>query len=345
MSTDASQTEPRVLAIASHVTYGYVGNKVASFVLQTLGFDVAAINTVNYSNHTGYGRWTGVRTRPREIQALYDGLKQNHLDAFEMMLSGYIPTADAVLTVGGIARELKEHARSRPGSFFWALDPVMGDHGNLYVDQEVVPAYKEVLRDADLILPNQFEAELLSGTKIDSLASAVQAITLLHQTYHLPHIIITSAHFDPTSARRCVVGSSARGDASARVFQIEYGTIDCLFTGTGDLFAALMLARLHDAVQTGVRSTPSWRSPDHVPATELPLAQAAEQALASMQALLVKTKEARDRALPSKLGRDDGDDDTARHLRETQAAEVRLVQHADDLRMPTVRHRAQAVET
>ena len=35
----------------------------------------------------------------------------------------------------------------------------MGDEGRIYVSDEVVPAYKTLLRDADLILPNQFEAE------------------------------------------------------------------------------------------------------------------------------------------------------------------------------------------
>lgn len=35
----------------------------------------------------------------------------------------------------------------------------MGDEGKLYVDEDVVPAYKTLIRDADLILPNQFEAE------------------------------------------------------------------------------------------------------------------------------------------------------------------------------------------
>jgi pyridoxine kinase len=35
----------------------------------------------------------------------------------------------------------------------------MGDEGRIYVNADVVPAYKEILRDADLILPNQFEAE------------------------------------------------------------------------------------------------------------------------------------------------------------------------------------------
>lgn len=39
------------------------------------------------------------------------------------------------------------------------LDPVMGDQGRLYVNEDVVPVYRTLLRDADLILPNQFEAE------------------------------------------------------------------------------------------------------------------------------------------------------------------------------------------
>ena len=39
------------------------------------------------------------------------------------------------------------------------LDPVMGDEGALYVSEAVVPVYKGLLKDADLILPNQFELE------------------------------------------------------------------------------------------------------------------------------------------------------------------------------------------
>jgi pyridoxine kinase len=90
---------------------------------------------------------------------LWEGLKQSYLDDFDVMLSGYIPGAAAVDTVGKIGRELKEKSSKVPGKFFWALDPVMGDNGKIYVSEEVVPAYKRLIHDADLILPNQFEAE------------------------------------------------------------------------------------------------------------------------------------------------------------------------------------------
>lgn len=49
----------RVLSIQSHVVSGYVGNKSATFPLQVLGFEVDAINSVQFSNHTGYGHWKG----------------------------------------------------------------------------------------------------------------------------------------------------------------------------------------------------------------------------------------------------------------------------------------------
>ena len=39
------------------------------------------------------------------------------------------------------------------------LDPVMGDNGKLYVSEDVVPIYKELIPYANVILPNQFEAE------------------------------------------------------------------------------------------------------------------------------------------------------------------------------------------
>lgn len=76
-----------------------------------------------------------------------------------MMLSGYVPGAAALEAVGEIGQELKAKAKSRPGSFFWVLDPVMGDNGKLYVAPDVVPVYKSLVHYADLVLPNQFEAE------------------------------------------------------------------------------------------------------------------------------------------------------------------------------------------
>jgi len=55
-----------ILSIQSWVSFGHVGNASAVFPLQRLGAEVWAVNTVQFSNHTGYGDWTGqVDTRGR----------------------------------------------------------------------------------------------------------------------------------------------------------------------------------------------------------------------------------------------------------------------------------------
>lgn len=61
----------RVLAIQSHVVHGYVGNKSATFPLQVLGFEVDAINSVHFSNHTGYGTVKGQVLSDKELSECF----------------------------------------------------------------------------------------------------------------------------------------------------------------------------------------------------------------------------------------------------------------------------------
>ncbi|KAJ2900286.1 putative pyridoxal kinase C6F6.11c [Zalerion maritima] len=339
--------ETNVLAIASHVVSGYVGNKIAAFVLQSLGCDVAALNTVQFSNHTGYRQWKGSKTTPEEITSLYEGLKKSHLAEFDMMLSGYIPGATAVEAVGHIARELNEKAL--PGRFFWVMDPVMGDNGSLYVAPDVVPEYRTLLHSADLILPNQFEAELLSETKITDLDSLTTAIQNLHDRYAVPHVVITSVsipHLDHEPSTLSVVGSTMTSDRKARPFKIVFPAIDAYFSGTGDMFAALMVVRMREAVCAApdaetLTKTASWISPDDVQPLDLPVARAAEKVLGSMHEVLTKTREAMVRELESKTEVMNGEmDDMMMHLIKSKAAELRLVRNPNCLRQPGTQFKA-----
>ena len=50
---------PTVLSIQSWVACGNVGNTAALFPLQRLGCETWSLNTVAFSNHTGYGKWRG----------------------------------------------------------------------------------------------------------------------------------------------------------------------------------------------------------------------------------------------------------------------------------------------
>lgn len=263
--------------------------------------------------------------------------------------------------------------KSNADSLGIVLDPVMGDLGRLYVAEDVVPAYKKTVHHADLILPNQFETEcvmpfwpdwlqltdskrILSGIKISNTTDLANAITIIHKTYGVPHIIVTSVQLSnlgssTPSGLMTVIGSTVRSDGSPRLFHVDIPALECNFNGTGDMFAALTVARLREAVYaTGptLRNTKSWVSPDDVSPTELPLAKSTEKVLSSMHSILLKTMESREVELAATANTIDPTGlmeeklQFREHLRRTKAAEVRVIRHADYLRNPVGMFKAQA---
>jgi pyridoxine kinase len=249
----------------------------------------------------------------------------------------------------------------------------MGDGGALYIPPEIVPVYKSLLRHADLILPNQFEAELLSGVTITDLSTLATAIQKLHRSYQVPHIIITSLRLSkytektlPSSLEgesedddtMTVIGSTATSGWEPRLWRINIPAYPVFFSGTGDMFAALTVARLREAVfAAGLQNTARWVSPDDVTAIETPLAKAAEKVLASMQGVLGETYEWYKAALPAieameeRAGCGTGEEavknsEMKTRLRKTKAAEVRVVRNVAALLEPPEqdRYRAQAVD-
>ena len=70
-------------------------------------------------NHTAYKQVKGTTASAEEIRDIYEGLKQSYLTDFDVMLSGYAPSAGAVEAVGAIGRDLQLKSLTKPGSFFW----------------------------------------------------------------------------------------------------------------------------------------------------------------------------------------------------------------------------------
>lgn len=313
------------------------------------------ISSSNTGNHTGYRQWRGTKTSAEEIWDIYEGLKQSYLDNFDMMLSGYVPGAASVEAVGRIAQDLRSRKAANPGDFFWVLDPVMGDNGRLYVADDVAPAYKKLLNHADLILPNQFEAELLSGVKIVSMETLEQAIQVLHEQFQVPHVVITSvslSHPDHPASSLSVIGSSRTSTGRARTFKIVFPCIDCYFSGTGDMFGALMVVRMREAITNAPDAATllqrrAWLSDDSVAAVDLPLARAAEKVLASMHEVLTKTCEGMEvemkkaeTILDARGVVGEEERTKAMHFLKSGAAELRLPRNVNSLRSPKVAFRA-----
>jgi len=167
----------RILSFQSHVVSGYVGNKAAIFPLQLLGFDVDFINSVQFSNHTGYPLLKGPSITTEQLDDIVQGLHANQLDNYDYLLTGFINSEETLLYILQMLTQLKTvNAKIK-----YVCDPVFGDNGNYYVHPTLVPIFIEkILPQAYMITPNQFEAELLSGRPIATESDCIDCLRALH---------------------------------------------------------------------------------------------------------------------------------------------------------------------
>ena len=106
MST--TQITPRVLSIQSHVVHGYVGSKCAVLPLNRLGLEVDAINSVQFSNHTGYPQFNGQVLDGADLTELVEGLEANGLLEYTHLLTGYIGSLSLLETIASVVRRLRQ---------------------------------------------------------------------------------------------------------------------------------------------------------------------------------------------------------------------------------------------
>lgn len=220
-----------ILSIQSHVVYGYVGNKASVYPLQSMGFDVWPINTVQFSNHTGYGKYKGEIFPARHIKELVQGLDDiGVLKNCEAILSGYMGSNDICYEVKDIVEKIK---KNNPNAIY-LCDPVVGDK-KIYVKQEVVDFFKNEMV-ADIITPNKFEAEILSGIKINSYDDLYKVAEIFHLK-NIKIVIITGVEFsDKIENFLSIQGISFLQQATKYKFLQN-------ISGTGDLFSALFLGQ------------------------------------------------------------------------------------------------------
>lgn len=360
----------RILSIQSHVVSGYVGNRSATFPLQLLGWDVDVTNTVQFSNHTGYGRWGGLRFDAEHLQDIFSGLDKNGLLRYSRMLTGYMPSAAVVKTVLDLVKKLRSRQQGEEGGLIYLLDPVMGDMGRgMYVALEVLPIYQELLQYSTIITPNQFEAQALTGIEIVDLASLKQVILTLHQQHKVPHVIITSvelpdadlatigAHRNLADGRPAMlqVGSSCdisldvHGERQEpklqaddlQIWSIEFPEVQGYFSGVGDMFAALTLGRFHpDATKDANQAATQTNGASSKPLT--PIAKASELAIASLQGILSNTCRTIEQIEHNlQANAESGKVDEAQErVDRMRRRELRVVQSKKEIESPTIVYRA-----
>ncbi len=227
-----------VLSVQSAVAYGHVGNSAAVFPLQRLGFSVWPVNTVLFSNHTGYGEWRGTVLPAEEVAEVISGIEDRGvLGDCDAVLSGYLGDA----SLGRVVLDAVAKVKAANPRAVYCCDPVMGDVGRGFF---VRPGIPEFVRDhavpaADVITPNQFEIEFLTGVTVADLDAALEAADRARALG--PEVVLMTSLRRREAPEDVVEMLTVSGEGA---WSVGTPLLPLEINGAGDAVCALFLAHL-----------------------------------------------------------------------------------------------------
>ncbi|WBF43450.1 pyridoxal kinase PdxY [Serratia rubidaea] len=167
-----------ILSIQSHVVFGHAGNSAAEFPMRRMGVNVWPLNTVQFSNHTQHGRWTGCVMPASHLSEIAQGIADiDQLQRCDAVLSGYIGSPEQGGHILDIVRQVKQ---ANPGAWYFC-DPVMGhpEKGCIVAPGVAEFLCQQALPCSDMVAPNVLELEQLSQREVASVEQAVDAARVL----------------------------------------------------------------------------------------------------------------------------------------------------------------------
>jgi pyridoxine kinase len=254
-----------ILSIQSHVAYGHVGNASAVFPMQRLGVEVWPIHTVQFSNHTGYGAWKGRVFDGPAIEELVEGIAERGvLSRCDGVLSGYMGSADiGTAILGAVTR-----VRGLNPKALYCCDPVIGDIGRGVFVRPGIPEFmrEKAVPAADIITPNQFELDYLSGIETTTLGAVKEAVGAV-QALGPDVVLVTSlatrdtpsdaidllagegGQFWRVRTPRLSLNANGAGDAISALFFVHYARSRSAASALGEAAASTygLLKRTADA--------------------------------------------------------------------------------------------------
>jgi pyridoxine kinase len=235
-----------ILSIQSHVAYGHVGNASAVFPMQRLGVEVWPIHTVQFSNHTGYGAWKGRVFDAPMIEELVEGIgERGVLTTCDGVLSGYMGSADIGNAILSTVKKVRE---ANPRALY-CCDPVIGDIGRGVFVRPGIPEFMrdQALAEADIITPNHFELDYLSGLATTTMAEVKDAVAAV-QRFGPRVVLVTSLHTRETPQDSIDLLASEGG----AFWRVRTPKLSLSVNGAGDAIAALFFVHY---VRTGSAAT------------------------------------------------------------------------------------------
>jgi len=148
---------PKTLILSSTVASSRVGASAASFCLQRLGIETVVLPTTLMGRHPGWGEPGGGAVSAKRLKDVWVGVKAQDI-MFDAVLTGYMgETAHIRLGV-----DIIEHVKAQNPEALIVVDPVMGDHGRLYIPEpRALAIINQLIPKADFITPNLWELDYI----------------------------------------------------------------------------------------------------------------------------------------------------------------------------------------
>lgn len=220
----------RVLTIQDLSCVGRCSLTVALPVLSAYGIETCVLPTAILSNHTAFDKWSCLDLT-HEMKNILAAWRENGF-RFDAFLVGYLGSADIVDVVKTCFNDFSNESAEI------IIDPAFGDNGKLYpaFDGGYVTAMADLIKSADIILPNLTEACFLTGIEYQPDTSSESAKEIVKQlAEHTPGaIVLTGVERDGE------IGELIYSDGEFSEVWAE--KLPRRFHGTGDLFASAFTA-------------------------------------------------------------------------------------------------------
>lgn len=242
---------PRVAAIHDLSGFGRCSLTVALPILSVMGVQCCPLSTAFLSTHTGGFRNFTFLDMTDEMPKVAAHWRELGLE-FQAIYSGFLGSVRQIGVVGDFIRDFRKE------DTVVVVDPVMGDHGQVY--QTYTPAMCEgmvrLAEQADIITPNLTEAALLLGVPYEALPSGEAGCREIAERLSLGgrrSVVLTGV-----SAAPDLTGAVCFDAAAGRLETLQTRRVPQEFHGTGDIFASVLTGgmvrgkRLPDAARQAV---------------------------------------------------------------------------------------------
>jgi pyridoxine kinase len=234
----SQSVKPAVMAISSHAARGAIGNRSVVFALEAFGHSVWAVPTLVLPWHPGHGRATRIEPDSNQFASLLNDLQHSpFIGEVGAVITGYMANPAQVEE----AAKLVAAVKAGNPAVTYLCDPVIGDHGGLYVPQAVAEAIRDFLLPlADITTPNIHELAWLTG---EQSASTGEEAARMARKLPPPTVLVTSA---PAMMRGFIGNLLVTGRSAILA---EHRLVSGPTNGAGDLTAGLFLAHVLDGKQ------------------------------------------------------------------------------------------------